>query len=148
MTPIPVEYNAHVLHLLEGFSKLQRRKDEADARITELKEARERDLEEFKSMSAEWISRENNYKAEIKRLELLLATTSSNGMETVALARSNSLVDRKDTRRFVAKINQISAADARSECPSPPLFDSPLRSTLIAFKTAIAKVKKNRNQVQ
>ncbi len=108
LTPIPVQYNSHVLHLIEGFSKQQQKLEDARIDVEEVVAARERDLQQFSAMSEEWIEREKQYKAEILRLEKLLARHSADGMQTVALARSDTLVDRKDTRRFIAKIRRVS----------------------------------------
>ena len=103
-TPIPVRMNSYVLHLIEGVRNLQTENE----KNKEANAARERDLEQFREMSDEWIAREHLYKAEIRRLEKLLARHSKDGMETVAIARSNTLVNRSDTRRFVDKIHRVS----------------------------------------
>jgi len=102
--PIPVRLNSYVLHLIEGIRNLQTEKEKNGEANT----ARERDLEQFKDMSNEWIAREHLYKAEIRRLEKLLARHSKDGMETVAIARSNTLINRSDTKRFISQIHRVS----------------------------------------
>jgi hypothetical protein len=69
---------------------------------------REKELEQFAGISEEWLQREENYKAEIKRLELFLAKESKDGMASVALARSESIVDRAGSKRFHARVKRVS----------------------------------------
>ncbi|OTA52054.1 hypothetical protein K449DRAFT_301017, partial [Hypoxylon sp. EC38] len=88
------EYNSYILHLIEGFAKAQERIRMLDDACAEAKYALDYHLHHFKSVADEWIEREGQYKAEIKRLEVLLSRTSSDGLEAVTLARTNSVVDR------------------------------------------------------
>lgn len=104
----PCRCNAYVLALIEGFAHLTDRLRDANAKIVEAKDLREKELEQFASISDEWLQREENYKAEIKRLELFLAKESKDGMASVALARSESVVDRADSKRFHAKVKRVS----------------------------------------
>lgn len=60
-----------------------------------------------------WIQQEAGYKAEIKRLELIVANTSREGMAGVAVARSGSLVNRTHARGLVAKLKRVS--DSRDQ---------------------------------
>ncbi|TPX15130.1 uncharacterized protein E0L32_004688 [Thyridium curvatum] len=113
MTPLPPRFNAHILHLVEGVYKFEDKLDKARERRKEAKRERLRDLVQFGEMSKEWIEREHQYKAEIRRLEKLLAQHSDKGMETVALARANSVVNRSDTRRFTAKVHRVSAGEGQ-----------------------------------
>ncbi|KAK4137964.1 hypothetical protein BT67DRAFT_127062 [Trichocladium antarcticum] len=105
---LPVACNAYVLALIEGFAHLTDRLRDANAKIVEAKDLREKELEQFASISDEWLQREENYKAEIKRLELFLAKESKDGMASVALARSESVVDRAGSKRFHAKAKRVS----------------------------------------
>lgn len=94
--------------LMEAFGKLTTQLQYSDSQIRELKELREKELEEFRGMSEEWIQRENGYKAEIKRLELVLAKESKDGIASVAMARHHSLVDRSESKRFQARLKGVS----------------------------------------
>lgn len=78
----------------------------SDRKLADLNKLREKELEEFRGMSEEWIERENAYKAEIKRLELLLLKESKDGMACVAVARSGSVVDRSGSKRFRERIQK------------------------------------------
>lgn len=48
--------------------------------------------EDYASKQEIWAIQEARYKAEIKRLEVLIHQTSDKGLEAVALARSNTLL--------------------------------------------------------
>ena len=92
----------------EGIGKMTRHLKKKEEELQELKSVREKELEEFRGISEEWIKREKDYKAEIKRLELILARESSEGVASVALVRHESLVNRSDSRKFQAKVNRLS----------------------------------------
>ncbi|KAK3378318.1 hypothetical protein B0H63DRAFT_479546 [Podospora didyma] len=108
LAPIPVMYNAYVLALLEGFGRVTKELRTAEDRLDELKNLREKELEQFRSMSEEWMRREGDYKAEIKRLELTLAKESKDGVLSVALARQESKIDRSASKRFQARLKRLS----------------------------------------
>lgn len=91
LDPVPVIYNSHILHLLESFQDGQEQLARKQHIIEEVKEAHVRDLQEFGSLADVWEAKEKDYKAEIKRLELMLSKTEG-GMETVVLARSKSKI--------------------------------------------------------
>ncbi|EHA57021.1 hypothetical protein MGG_06900 [Pyricularia oryzae 70-15] len=103
----PRELNGLVSQLIEAFPVMNRKVSVANWKVHQVTAARERDLGKFRELSREWIGRERDYKAEIKRLEKLLAKESSKGMEAVSLARSRSVVNRSDTMRFVRSLDQV-----------------------------------------
>ncbi|KAI1371481.1 hypothetical protein F4677DRAFT_307170 [Hypoxylon crocopeplum] len=121
LRPIPVDYNSYVLHLIEGFANSQERIRTADAAHGEAKYSLEHHLEHFKSVADEWLERENQYKAEIKRLEVLLSRTSRDGLEAVTLARTNSVVDRTgpQAKQFVSTLKRLSTITAQDTPTSP-----------------------------
>ncbi|KAI1849497.1 hypothetical protein JX265_012748 [Neoarthrinium moseri] len=106
---IPLEYNSYVLHLIEGFHDLQEKLESVNAACEEAKGARAQTSEDFKTVADEWAKRESQYKAEVKRLEVLLARTSRDGLETVTLARTNSVVNRgePDPKQFVSRLEEM-----------------------------------------
>ncbi|KAK4169174.1 hypothetical protein QBC43DRAFT_170008, partial [Cladorrhinum sp. PSN259] len=106
-------YNSYVLSLIEGFAHINQRLESCQGELDELKKAREMELEQFRAISEEWMEREEAYKAEIKRLELILAKESKNGVASVALARHESLVDRSGTKRFKARLDRVSNSHER-----------------------------------
>ncbi|KAM7195286.1 hypothetical protein V8F33_006794 [Rhypophila sp. PSN 637] len=110
MEHIPVVYNSYVLTLIEGFGKLTTRLKNTESELADLKNLREKELEQFRGISEEWILREDGYKAEIKRLELVLAKESKDGVASVAMARQTSLADRSGTKRFQARLKRMSGS--------------------------------------
>jgi len=86
---IPVEYNACILHVLEAYHDLRQQLNTQQETIEELKKTHTKDIKDFEGLTDRWGTMEQNYKAEIKKLEVILSKTE-NGMETVSLARSRS----------------------------------------------------------
>lgn len=115
--PLPIQYNGHVLALIEGYAKIKQELEEtkrtAAAGVEEVKKMRDKEVESYRSLRDEWSEKETNYRAEIKRLELLLAHHTEGGMATVALARAGSVVDRsaKARKRFEERIKRLSRGD-------------------------------------
>ncbi|KAK3373742.1 hypothetical protein B0T24DRAFT_488512, partial [Lasiosphaeria ovina] len=101
-------YNSYVLALLEGFAQTTRQLRNVQSDLDELKDLRKKELEQFRSISEDWMRREGEYKAEIKRLELTLAKESKDGVLSVALARQESVVDRSESKRFQARLKRMS----------------------------------------
>ncbi|KAI1462504.1 hypothetical protein F4805DRAFT_474421 [Annulohypoxylon moriforme] len=109
LQPIPIEYNSYILHLIEGFVDAQERIHKVDIARAEAKYSLEHHLENFKAVADEWLEREHQYKTEIKRLEVLLSRTSRDGLEAVALARTNSVIDRNgpQAKQFVSRLRRL-----------------------------------------
>ncbi|KAK3936534.1 hypothetical protein QBC46DRAFT_269434, partial [Diplogelasinospora grovesii] len=101
-------YDPYIRLLIESFAEVMDELRIVEHELAELKSLREKELEQFRGISEEWIQRENNYKAEIKRLELLLVKESKEGVACVALARHGTLVDRSGTKRFLARVKRMS----------------------------------------
>ena len=145
MEQIPAVYNSCVLVMIEAYGKMMTRCKTFDSQIAEMNQAREKEvkemeqtrikeLEQFQGLSEEWIQRENNYKAEIKRLELVLAKESKDGVASVAVARSSSLVDRLGTKRFQARLRRMSGSnqegmDDETVKEEPESLDAPRTTT-------------------
>lgn len=113
--PIPIECNSYILHLIEGFADAQERIRKVDVARTETKRSLELHLEHFKAVANEWLQREQQYKTEIKRLEVLLSRTSRDGLEAVTLARTNSVFDRSasHTKHFISKLSRLGTVNAQ-----------------------------------
>lgn len=117
LEPIPIQYNSHVLVLLEGYRKLQdelkETRETAAKEVGEVKALRMRELESWRSMSEDWLEREKGYMAEVKRLELLLAEHTKEGMAMVTLARAGSVVARGAIARkgFEERVKRLSRGD-------------------------------------
>ena len=111
LAPIPVDHNAYVIALIEAFARGQHKLKAAEAEHLEAHEAHCRDEAGFHKVAAEWLHREAQYKAEVKRLEVLLSRASRQGLEAVTLARANSVVDRNGpgAKKFVSDVKRLSA---------------------------------------
>lgn len=107
--PLPPEYNSFVLHLIESYGASQKRLAEADMRLADAEAHRRLDTDTHTSQLQSWVAKETQYKAEIKRLELLIHQTSSSGLEAVMLARSGSLVNRQG--RVRVRSGAVTVAD-------------------------------------
>jgi hypothetical protein len=53
LEPLPIEYNSHVLHILEGFGKLQSMLDEANRRLAVLGQDKEKSQDNLRHLTAE-----------------------------------------------------------------------------------------------
>ncbi|PVH87031.1 hypothetical protein DL98DRAFT_567284 [Cadophora sp. DSE1049] len=90
-TPVPVEYNNCILHVLEAYHELRTELRLREETIEELKHTHTKDIKDFEMLATQWETKEQDYKAEMKKLEVLLSKTDG-GLEKVSLARSKSTV--------------------------------------------------------
>ncbi|KAH7418431.1 hypothetical protein BKA64DRAFT_199173 [Cadophora sp. MPI-SDFR-AT-0126] len=90
-TPVPVEYNSCILHVLEAYHELRTELRLREDTIEELKHTHTKDIKDFEMLATQWETKEQDYKAEMKKLEVLLSKTDG-GLEKVSLARSKSTV--------------------------------------------------------
>ncbi|KAH7032830.1 uncharacterized protein B0I36DRAFT_347989 [Microdochium trichocladiopsis] len=79
MEALPIEYNAHMLHVLSEFFKMQARMQKKEARWEDMSLNHAWERQEWGLLGDEWLEREKEYKAEVKRLELLLSKISTQG---------------------------------------------------------------------
>ncbi|CAG8959156.1 hypothetical protein HYFRA_00013020 [Hymenoscyphus fraxineus] len=91
LEPVPVEYNYCILHVLEAYQDLTVQVNAKQEIIDELKKSHTKDIKEFEVLATQWEKKEQDYKAELKKLEVLLSKTEG-GMESVVMARSNSRI--------------------------------------------------------
>ncbi|RYO93604.1 hypothetical protein DL766_010527 [Monosporascus sp. MC13-8B] len=120
--PIPVDQNSYVLSLIEAFGLNLEVIKLIEAEYIKAKEEQERDKEHFKKLADEWLKREKQYKAEVKRLELLLCRTSQQGLEAVTLARRHSVVDRNGAgaKKLTSELKRLSAHQREEKSPDKP----------------------------
>lgn len=95
LEPLSPRYNSYVLHLIESYGSIQAKLLEAEGQLVEAESLREQEARQFAASAAAWANQESRYKAEVKRLELVIHRTSGNGLEAVVMARSGSLVRRR-----------------------------------------------------
>lgn len=107
-------YNAYVLHLVEGYGHLQARLLDAEQRLSDAELRRQREADQLLAKADDWIGQESRYKAEIKRLEVLIHRSSGNSLEAVVMARANSLVCR--TTKLEPEPDATTPGAGGSEC--------------------------------
>lgn len=125
LAQLPVHLNSYVLRLIEGFSNCREQLEAKNAAHEEAKRIQKDAFEDFEALAAEFRHREGQYKSEIRRLEVLLAQKT--GLETVTLARTNSVLDRKQpyAENFVSGLQKrrseaaVREAEARSAASQP-----------------------------
>ena len=118
LAQLPVHLSSYVLRLIEGFSNCREQLTAKNAAYEEAKRMREDAFKDFAALAAEFRHREGQYKSEIRRLEVLLAHKT--GLETVTLARTNSILDRSQpyAENFLSRLqkrrSEAGARDAES----------------------------------
>jgi hypothetical protein len=125
--PLPLEYDTWVRRLVQGCAELSRDLRETRQLLAEEKETLKQSVGEFTEMSVQWEERETAYKAEIRRLEVLLAKAAPSGVEAVLVARSGSIVDRSlaGTTKFRASVQKAcDTASAIDQKARPGLPDA------------------------
>ncbi|KAG0646694.1 hypothetical protein D0Z07_6211 [Hyphodiscus hymeniophilus] len=89
--PVPIEYNSTILHVLEAYHDLRMQLTAEEDAMEMLKQSSKKDIKDFEELASQWHQKEGDYKIEMKKLEVLLSKTEG-GMESVALARSKSVI--------------------------------------------------------
>ncbi|KAH7141159.1 hypothetical protein B0J13DRAFT_52252 [Dactylonectria estremocensis] len=92
LEPLSKTYHSHIVHLIEGYSLLQANVNAVQQELVSMEALRQGEIEAYRAKQEFWMVQEARYKAEIKRLELVIHQTSDNGLEAVMLARSGSLL--------------------------------------------------------
>ncbi|ETS80831.1 hypothetical protein PFICI_08360 [Pestalotiopsis fici W106-1] len=118
--PIPLEHNAYVLHLIEAFRGMQAKINTANSAREEAQLKYTRMNQDLQAVRDEWAKREEGYRADIKRLELIIARDSRDGLKAVTLARANSVVDRQgpNPQQFIQKL-EIMRNQEEAHQPNP-----------------------------
>jgi hypothetical protein len=91
--PLSVQNHGPILRVFEAFRVLSDEKDELEANLAEAVSHNNTTLDTLEGERRRWKEDELNYKAEIKRLEIIIASGKT-GLAEVALARQTSLIRR------------------------------------------------------
>ncbi|VUC34100.1 unnamed protein product [Clonostachys rosea] len=94
LEPLAPEYGSSILHLIEAYAAAKKEASKAQNELSQAAERRQKENEDFETLVTEWTIHEARYKAEIKRLEIIIHRTSGSGLEAVSMARSGSLIRR------------------------------------------------------
>ncbi|KAM5366534.1 hypothetical protein ACJZ2D_010502 [Fusarium nematophilum] len=90
--PLPVEYRPYILYLVEGYGTIHQKVTKLEAEVAGAKYQLDKESERHAAVEERWMVQEARYKAEIKRLELIIHDISGESLEAVVLARAGSLV--------------------------------------------------------
>ncbi|KAI9902921.1 hypothetical protein N3K66_002273 [Trichothecium roseum] len=98
--PLTVQHTSMVAKLIEGYGQLKRELVGAELRASEASQHLQQQKHDFDILAGRWVKQQDTYKAEIKRLEvLLLQQTPEKGVESVSIARSGSLLQRGTNKK-------------------------------------------------
>lgn len=89
-TPLDVRFNGMLLRIFESYLQLRDENTELQAQLSQETSRKVADRTRWKHTERAWMDEKEDYKEEIKRLEVLLSRTSSGGLADVMLARQNS----------------------------------------------------------
>lgn len=110
--PIPRHLNSFVIGMVEEFRNRLGKQIAVEIQLEELRNTRKKEVQEFAAMADEWKQREAAFKAEVKRLEQIIA--GKEGMHSVVAARAGSMYNRNDAKAFQAKLNRLSKNEGKS----------------------------------
>jgi hypothetical protein len=91
--PLSVQTHGPLLRVFEAFRVLSDEKDELETKLANAMSHNNTTLDTLEGERRRWKEDEANYKAEIKRLEVIIASEKT-GLAEVSLARQTSLVHR------------------------------------------------------
>jgi hypothetical protein len=91
---LPAGFNGTLLQILEAYRDLSDERDRLERRITEEVESRLAERSAAQQAESLWEEERRTYKAEVKRLELVIAK-GKRGVAEVALVRQDSLIRRR-----------------------------------------------------
>lgn len=89
--PLPTTYNPCIMHVLEAYQNQKLLLDSKEKDIETLKRSNTRSIKRLNLLTEQWDTLEMAYKADIRRLELLLMRAEGS-MDSVMLTRSHSRV--------------------------------------------------------
>ncbi|KAK4496912.1 hypothetical protein PRZ48_011361 [Zasmidium cellare] len=114
---LDARHNSSILRVFESYRNMKDEKEELEQKVQESNEAMESVISKFNMAQKDWEDKKQDYKDEIKRLEVLLAKSSKRGLAEVTLARQGSKLrnhklsdgDQKETIfEFLEKTNRSS----------------------------------------
>lgn len=103
--PLHVPFNSCILHVLETYHHMRKELIEKDRQIRDQEQRHEDDIKEFRQQQLRWKEKEDEYKSEMKKLEVMLAT-GARGLELVTLARSRYALN-ETTRAGATERQQV-----------------------------------------
>ena len=98
LKPFGVEKNGPLLRILEGYMSLQTERDHLSSQLQEIILRHDRNVDMLEDERREWKQDEAIFRAEVKRLEILIAEGKT-GLSQVALTRQQTLIRSKGVGR-------------------------------------------------
>lgn len=98
LQPLDVDRNGPMLRVLEGYMNLKAERDSLEDKLEALIRRHDENVDLLEVERKTWKQDEALYKAEVKRMEILIAEGRT-GLSQVALARQQSLIRGKDMGR-------------------------------------------------
>jgi len=126
--PLRVPFNSCILHVLEAYQHMRKELIEKDCEIRDREQRHENDIKEFTQQKLRWKRKEDEYKSEMKKLEVMLATRAR-GLELLMLARSSSALN--GTTR--AKATESQQVEKESELQHVASDKGSLFKTVLAY---------------
>ena len=99
---LPIQQNSSLLHLFEDYRGLRLEMDK-------IEELLKQTLDGFKEAEERWTTEEAGYRAEIRRLELIIAG-GKQGMRELTRARQDSVIKRKRTHHKLPSDEKLETA--------------------------------------
>jgi hypothetical protein len=100
-----VPFNSCILHVLEAYHHMRKELIEKDREIRDREQRHKNNIKEFRQQQLRWKGKEDEYKSEMKKLEVMLAM-GAQGLEQVTLARSRSALN-GTTRAEATESHQV-----------------------------------------
>jgi hypothetical protein len=115
--PLDAQFNGILLRIFEAFLLLRDEKDALQVKLDNVFREQKSRVSDLEAAQKEWQQEKEEYKVEIKRLEILLARTSERGVAEVTLARQESLIrhHRPSTRTRKVDDGPDNGTSARKE---------------------------------
>ncbi len=134
--PVPVQYNSCILHVLESYHDMRLELTAKERETAELKKAQIRAQQGLEEQVAQWRKRENEYKAELKKLEVMLAR-DARGLDLVTLARTDSTLKRLSDTTWTTDLVKGSMEDEYKEIEQATgtSFTINLEMFILSFET-------------
>lgn len=120
--PLGPEYGSLILQLIEAYRGLRKRTTNAEERLNAEIARHRHERESFDTLTSEWMIWEARYKAEIKRLEVIIHQTSDSGLETLSMARSGSLLSKVATQDSYTSSHDASTSASEAGKEDKPVI--------------------------
>lgn len=89
---LDVHFNASLMRIFENYLELRKENDELQKRLDEERAGSQAIISRFNMTEKDWEDEKQDYRVEVKRLEVLLSKASKRGLAEVTLARQDSKI--------------------------------------------------------